>query len=333
MDAPRTPGRPRRRVARPGDELRSSGHDRFVPPAPDQIERDLHERAARRHGIVTRVDAIALGLTAKQIDHRLARGRWARIHPGVYRIAGCPETELQTLAAATLWTGGAASHLSAGSLHGLIAEPGRPQVTVRRSTSGRRPGVTVHRLADLDSGDLTRREGILCTNPTRTCIDLGACMSEARLERVIDRALHHGLTHIDRLALRLLQLGRSGRPGTVRVRSVLRRLDPGLAPSESELESLLIQVLRRHGLPDPVRQHRVEVGGRRFRLDLCYPERRIALESDGFAHHGHREAFEHDRVRQNLLVLAGWRVLRFTWRQICADPTDVANQVRNALAH
>ena len=111
----------------------------------------------------------------------------------------------------------------------------------------------------------------------------------------------------------------------------LQRLDPDLEPAESDLETLLLQILREHGLPPPVRQHAVVVDGRRFRIDMAYPRLCLAIESDGFTDHGLRSAFENDRERQNLLMLAGWRVLRFTWRQICAQPSWVAEQVSRAL--
>jgi len=257
-----------------------------VPDPTPEIERRLLRRAGEHHGLISGPDALRSGFTQSQIDRRVAQGRWERVHPGVFRVAGSPETELQLLAAAALWTGGAASHLSAGALLDLTPVAARPHLIVDRDSSARRVGVVVHRIGDVLRSDLTSLHGIPCTNATRTCIDLGAILSEPQLERVVDRALHRGLTHVDRLVARFLQLARRGRPGTARLRSVLRRIDPALAPPES----------------------------------------------DGFAHHGHREAFERDRFRQNLLVLAGWRVLRFTWRQICTDPDGVAEQVAAALA-
>jgi very-short-patch-repair endonuclease len=65
---------------------------------------------------------------------------------------------------------------------------------------------------------------------------------------------------------------------------------------------------------------------------MAYPELRIAIEADGFAVHGTRPAFEDDRARQNRLMLAGWQVLRFTWRQVCRQPESVVDQLRTAVA-
>lgn len=288
--------------------------------------------AADRHGIVSRDDARSAGLSERQILTRVRLGRWEQVHPGVYRIAGAPGGDLADLAAATVWTTGVASHLSAAWLLGLVDPvPQRPEVTAGRSRTSRRAGVRVHRTADLIGSDTTTCHGIRCTTATRTCIDLGARLGVAGLERVIDRALHLRLTHLDRLILRFLQLARPGRDGIAAVRQVLTVMDPALAPAESDLETLLLQILRDHGVRLPVRQYVLEVEGRTIRVDLCYPEHRLVIESDGFTHHGGRLAFEGDRERQNLLVLAGWRVLRFTWRHICDRPAWVAQQVRRAL--
>ena len=68
-------------------------------------------------------------------------------------------------------------------------------------------------------------------------------------------------------------------------------------------------------------------------LDYAYPAPRIALEVDGYGVHlRSRETFEHDRVRQNELEIAGWRVLRFTSHALRHEPERVAGQVRRTLA-
>lgn len=101
--------------------------------------------------------------------------------------------------------------------------------------------------------------------------------------------------------------------------------------TESELESLLLRIVIAAGLPSPVPQLRVHISDTIYRLDFAYPEQRIAIEGDGFGFHSDRRAFESDRSRQNDLVLAGWLVLRFTWRQIVHEPDLVAARIRAAL--
>ncbi len=159
----------------------------------------------------------------------------------------------------------------------------------------------------------------------------GARLDADALEALVHTAIRLRLTHPDHLITRFLQVARRGRVGCATTRQVLKRIDPTLEPAESDLETLLIQVLRRFGVPLPVRQFPVLVDGRQYRLDFAFPDLMVAIESDGFAAHGDRSSFEQDRARQNRLVLQGWRILRFTWRQICGRPEWVAGQVRAAI--
>jgi len=56
-------------------------------------------------------------------------------------------------------------------------------------------------------------------------------------------------------------------------------------------------------------------------------EHRVIVETDGYRAHGHRAAFERGRARDTAHVLAGWTVVRFTWRQITEQPLRVAAQL------
>jgi very-short-patch-repair endonuclease len=48
------------------------------------------------------------------------------------------------------------------------------------------------------------------------------------------------------------------------------------------------------------------------------------VEVDGWAAHGTRNAFDDDRARDRALVVAGWRVIRLTWRQLDEEPGTIA---------
>ncbi len=104
----------------------------------------------------------------------------------------------------------------------------------------------------------------------------------------------------------------------------LLELRLGVAPGESELETRIGRWLVHAGLPPPVPQLWVVAGGRRFRLDLAYPERLIGFELDGWEAHGSRNAFDADRDRGNELALQGWRIYRFTGRTKQATVVRVA---------
>ncbi len=51
-----------------------------------------------------------------------------------------------------------------------------------------------------------------------------------------------------------------------------------------------------------------------------------------FRYHGHRAAFEADRARDASLQSLGYRVLRFTYRQVRNEPSQVASALRTLLA-
>jgi very-short-patch-repair endonuclease len=191
----------------------------------------------------------------------------------------------------------------------------------------------LHRLADLQRRDVVTVDSIPATSATRTLLDLGTCMDAAELRRVIDRARRLRLIHPHALVARFMSFGQQGRRGAAVLREVLTELDRDLALVESDLESMLLAIIVDAGLPTPVTQHEVHVDGRTYRLDAAYPEHRIAIEGDGFEFHSGREQFERDRSRQNDLMLAGWVVLRFSWRQIVREPEWVTGQIAAALRH
>ncbi|HEX2041940.1 MAG TPA: DUF559 domain-containing protein [Acidimicrobiales bacterium] len=106
------------------------------------------------------------------------------------------------------------------------------------------------------------------------------------------------------------------------------------APTESPLEDALVALLRRHRLPEPVRQHPVAVGGGRVvRLDLAYPDARVGIEADCRRWHSGRADFQSDRERGNHLAARGWTVLRFGWDDVGRRGDRVADDVRRVLQH
>jgi very-short-patch-repair endonuclease len=93
-------------------------------------------------------------------------------------------------------------------------------------------------------------------------------------------------------------------------------------------------LLDRSGTGPWVRNHPVRDASNRMiaEIDFAHLGLRIAIEVDGRAHHTGRTAFERDRERQNILMLQGWLVLRFTWEQITQRPHEVLAAARAAVA-
>lgn len=80
-------------------------------------------------------------------------------------------------------------------------------------------------------------------------------------------------------------------------------------------------------------EYRVPGSPRRYRIDVAFPADRLAVELDGWRHHGkYKQDFQRDRERQNALTLAGWRILRFYPGQIHKDLDGVLDCIAQALA-
>jgi very-short-patch-repair endonuclease len=85
-------------------------------------------------------------------------------------------------------------------------------------------------------------------------------------------------------------------------------------------------------VPLPQRQHWVSLAGRRYRVDFAWPDLRVALECDGWEHHGRRSAFAADRARFAELAAAKWRVLPVTWHAVTKEPERVERWLRDSLS-
>jgi very-short-patch-repair endonuclease len=119
---------------------------------------------------------------------------------------------------------------------------------------------------------------------------------------------------------------RWGIPVTTRART-LRDLGLGQEPTRSELERAFVRLCRRHRLPKP--EVNVRVGA--YQVDFLWRDARLIVETDGYAFHSHRAAFEADRARDTDLKLRGYDVIRFTHHQVTRQPSTVAASLRALL--
>jgi very-short-patch-repair endonuclease len=303
----------------------------FTVAMTERLDSAIGAVAVTQDGAFTDEQALEVGFTRRQIRGRRRSGEWVLIDRGVSREAGTPPTLRMRVFAACRATAGVASHLTAAFLWGWVSSGRIIEVTAPRSRTSLQPDVVCHASTDLTPSDLTDLGPLTVTTPTRTLVDVGATVGAGAVERMVERALARGQVTYASVWAELLSVARSGRNGVGPLREVLERRPVGAAAAASDLETRCIQVLRRHGLPDPVRQHHVFLGGRSIFLDLAYPEVKIAIEIDGFDAHSGLPAFEKDRARQNLLVLDGWIVLRFTRQMLWNYPAAVAAAVSDAL--
>jgi very-short-patch-repair endonuclease len=281
--------------------------------------------AERQGGIVGRAQLLGLGMSPAAIGRRVRAGRLHPRHRGVYAVghrrtgidgawwgavlAYAPDGVLSDAAAAAAW-GIARSR----ALHVSVGPGGRAH----------RAGITLHRRYLLDD-EVTEHDGLPITTPARTLLDLAASgMNRTRLERAVDRAQQRSL--VDFADMRMLLARYPHRRGTRSLNAVLASYADPL-DVRSELEELVLELCDDHGLPRPHVNTVIEGKVR----DFCWPACRLVVEADSYAWHRSPSALNADRERDVELLLAGWRVLRFTYAQVMHRREWVARAILAAL--
>jgi very-short-patch-repair endonuclease len=280
--------------------------------------------AARQHSVVERGQALALGMTKREIDYRIEMGRLVVVEPRIYLVPGSPKTWERIAMAAVLAAGRDAvvSYFAAGWLLGLTQKkPAIIDITIpheRHPLKGR--GRRLHRVRLLAS-DVTVFNRIPTTAKARTLLDLAGVLPGPQLEAALDRTVLNKRVPLEVLAAYVAD---KRTKGVADLKRLIKNRRLGIP--ESELERLFERAMKKARLPMPKRQHTTI----RRRVDYVYRDLGIAIELDGYAEHGDRQAFQEDRRRQNELVNAGWTVLRFTWEDLKQRPGYVAETIRTA---
>jgi very-short-patch-repair endonuclease len=158
----------------------------------------------------------------------------------------------------------------------------------------------VHRSITLFPAHCTIRIGIPVTKPSRTLADLRPVLSSTRFASALREA-------------EFLKLPIGDWTDGDRART--------------ELEVLFLSLCRRHRLPRPD----VNVLLDRYEVDFLWRDQYLVVEVDGWESHRTRSAFEKDRARDARLKVLGYKVVRFTWRQIENESALVVRTVRTLL--
>ena len=272
-------------------------------------------------------------MSSQAISRRISHDDWKRAYPGVYLLWTDTRTWEQALIAAWFWTGQRAvvSHRAAAALWRLDGiEPGWLKVSsphTRRSPSSK---LIIHRTRHMPLSDLAHQGHLRVTDVSRTLMDLGAVVSWETVETALDSALRGGLCSVARLTWRLDQANGRGKQGAGRLRELVQER-AAKGATESALETRFLRIMKRAKLPEAIRQHPIRDGGRLIaRVDFAYPHLKVAVEVDGYSFHSSRSAFQKDRARDNSLQALGWKVLRFTSRDL-NDPAQISARIERAL--
>jgi very-short-patch-repair endonuclease len=194
------------------------------------------------------------------------------------------------------------SHRSAAVLWGLLSkEHGLIDVSILGvSGKDKRKGICLHRSRTLTPHLVTRRNNIPVTKPSRTIADLRGAVSPWELRRATRQAEVLGLP-----------LGPDTRSERTR----------------SDLEDLFLRLCRRHGLPQPQVNVRVD----RFEVDFLWRDHRLIVETDGYKYHRGHAAFLADHDRDLKLKALGYELIRLSEAQLANEPAHVASVLKRLL--
>ena len=250
--------------------------------------------AARQHGIVTTAQLLDAGVGRGSIARRVEAGWLVPLHRGVFQVGPTLGSWGREMAAVLACGDGAMlSHQSAGAVWGFT-ERGR-EVHVTAPTRRRsRPGLRVHRTASLNAAV---HNGLPLTTPARTLKDLARTLAPNELDRAKEQA------HILGLVI----------PDGDRFPEFTR----------SEGEQRLKALCKAARLPAP--RMNARVAG--WEVDAFWPAERLVVEVDGYKYHRTPRRFESDRRKDAALTVAGYRVVRITWRRLRHEPHSVSAQL------
>jgi hypothetical protein len=280
---------------------------------------------SRQYSLATRRQALTAGMTARQIELRLQTGAWVAPHRGVYRPASMRRTFEHDVMAACLAADGVASGPCAAALWKLRGFRGHAiEIVTSRDRRANLAGVAVRR-AVLHSLDRTTLGPIPITTVAKTLLHIAATHPQL-LEHALNDALCRNLTRPARIWSMLARADGRGRKGALHLAEILSHL---AAPTESVLEDDFLTLVRRHGLPEPVRQF--PIAGGEFRLDFAWPDARVVYETHGWRHHSAPADRRRDRAKRRAAEAEGWNWNDAYWEDVHEWGADTAAQLGSLL--
>jgi hypothetical protein len=289
------------------------------------VERVLARIAHQQHGLVTRSQLLAAGVSSAGIERRQRKGALLREHRGVYRVGHrAPSPEASYLAAVLACGEGALlSGRAAGWLLRLLkGSPPPPELTT--PTKRRTKGVGTRRSPSVCRQHRTTFRGIPVTSIPRTLVDLAAVLDDAGVARACHEA---GVLYRTTPAQVEQVLARS--PNALGAAKLRRVLHGDVHVTLSKLERRFLELLRQQALPLPETNR--PAGGRR--VDCRWPDQRLTVELDSYRYHRSRHAWEQDRRREREAHARGDEFRRYTSGDVLESPGLMLGELRGLLAH
>jgi AbiEi antitoxin C-terminal domain len=278
----------------------------------------------------------ALGMSDREVAGAVRTGRLHRVFRGTYAVGHPNVSELGRLRAATLACGGGAviSHRSAAFLLGLLNEGPVVIDVIAPPSRGRKiDGIRFHSVRPPRRNEVGTMDGIPCTSPARTLVDLAGTVGDWTLRSCFERAAQRRMLDVPAIEAS----ADPGRRGVKSLRTLIeewRRAAP-LAKKgrlKSPLEAKVLPLVLQRSCPFPLLNAPVEIANGRIEVDFLWPDHRFALEADSRDFHGTAVAFERDRWRDRELLLAGYAVLRVTHRQAETEAEAIADTITSQIS-
>jgi very-short-patch-repair endonuclease len=294
-----------------------------MPPEVRTVDAKIARIAERQHGVVTRSQLEAAGISPEAIKTRIKNGALLREHRGVYRVGHRAPSLLARYLAAVLAcpSGSVLAGRAAGYLLGLISgDPPLPSVIT--PTDCRIPGIRTSRSRRGATAETTTFRGIPVTSVARTLVDLAAELPPDGLARAVHQA---AVRH--RTTPREVEAALSRRPqtkGAGELRSVLRG---DTRVTLSELEDRFLELLREAQLPLP-ETNRPSNG---YRVDCRWATHRLTVELDSYRYHHTRHAWEADRRRERVARARGDEFRRYSWGDVFEQPQPMMREITELL--
>ena len=260
---------------------------------------------------------------AGSLDRARRENRIVSVAPGVYCAAGRQDDPWVRLRAAALWAGPDAifTGFAAAKLTFWESVPlGRITLSVCRHGVRSRSGLYVEQRR-IDPGFTLRRSGMTMTSPALTAVDLATELGGDAIDRVL---------RLRTATLEQMWSAWRAHPHRAGNGARAQLLNDSRDLPWSKAERLQHRLLRAARIVGWKANQWVSCGTAGYWVDVLFKRQRLILEIDGWETHGTRLAFEEDRRRRNHLVLAGYLVLNFTYRQLVNEPQWVMDCIRHA---
>ena len=296
------------------------------------MDKHLRGIVAGQAGVISRKQALAAGVTRRQIDSSVAAGEWVRLYPGVFRLDTAAPCAIQALRAAALWADdGVLTGVGAAWWWGVAADPPLRWEfliagTARRTSQSR----TVLQRRWVDPADVKVFRDVRVVSQPLAVLRAAVALERGRRGhgvRLIDRSKQTG--QVTSLDLEGAYLRSRGTWGTKLMGELLVRTGDR---AHSDLERLGVSILEEAGITGFTVNLWLTLGnGRSVELDIAFEELKLGLEFDGFPYHSSTEAQLADAQRQNDLVREGWTILRFPPDELVSRRAAFVRLVRDTI--